>query len=102
MTTHSVGVFRAASRLARLCPGQVKRIRFRRTRFGRRGLAEEQVYAFLRAVVDELTAREGVEAGLRAENARLKGALREWQSNFAPRPGQMADAGRWTEPEQRR
>ncbi|MET8283605.1 DivIVA domain-containing protein, partial [Micromonospora sp. NPDC005174] len=73
---HSVGVFRAASRLARLCPEQVKRIRFRRTNFGRRGLAEEQVYGFLRAVVDELTARDGVEAGLRAENARLKIALR--------------------------
>ncbi|MGW0503204.1 DivIVA domain-containing protein [Micromonospora sp. NPDC003241] len=99
---HSVGVFRAASRLARLCPDQVKQIRFRRTRFGRRGLAEEQVYGFLRAVVDELTARDGVEAGLRAENARLKSALRDWQSGFAPRPGPMANAGRWTEPEQRR
>ncbi|WP_346776075.1 DivIVA domain-containing protein [Micromonospora sp. HNM0581] len=102
MTLHKVGVSRAASRLARLCPEQVKRIRFRRTRFGRRGLAEEQVYGFLRAVVDELTARDGVEASLRAENARLKGALREWQSNFAPRPTRMANAGRWTEPEQRR
>ncbi|MET8256465.1 DivIVA domain-containing protein [Micromonospora sp. NPDC005205] len=99
---HSVGVFRAASRLARLCPEQVKRIRFRRTKLGRRGLAEEQVYGFLRAVVDELTARDGVEAGLRAENARLKTALSQWQSSFAPRPSRMANAGRWTEPEQRR
>ncbi|MDM4722123.1 DivIVA domain-containing protein [Micromonospora sp. WMMA1363] len=80
----------------------MKRIRFRRTRIGRRGLAEEQVYSFLRAVVDELTARDGLEAGLRAENARLKGALREWQSTFTPRPSMMTNAGRWTEPEQRR
>ncbi|WP_243707782.1 hypothetical protein [Micromonospora sp. KC606] len=32
-------------------------MRFRRTRFGRRGLAEEHVYAFLRVIVDELIAR---------------------------------------------
>ncbi|MEU8424012.1 DivIVA domain-containing protein [Micromonospora sp. NPDC048835] len=98
MTMHSVGVVRAASRLARLCPEQVKRIRFRRTKVGRRGLAEEQVYAFLRAVVDELTARNGVEAGLRAENARLKTALRRWQSNFAPGSGRMANAARGARP----
>ncbi|MDG4760749.1 DivIVA domain-containing protein [Micromonospora sp. WMMD710] len=102
MTTHTVGVFQAASRLIRLCPEQVRRIRFRRTKLGRRGLAEEQVYAFLRAVVDDLTARDGVEAGLRAENARLKTALRQWQSNFGPRPSRMSNAGRWTEPDQRR
>ncbi|MFF5219231.1 DivIVA domain-containing protein [Micromonospora sp. NPDC000442] len=102
MTRHSVGVVQAASRLVRLCPEQVKRIRFRRTRFGRRGLAEEQVYGFLRAVVDELAARDGVEASLRAENARLKIALREWQGSIARKTGRMANAGRWTEPEQRR
>lgn len=102
MSTHSVGVFRAGSRLARLGPEQVRRMRFRRAGFGRRGLAEEHVVAFLRAVVDELTARDAVEASLRAENARLKGALRDWQSQFAPRPGRMANVGCWTEPEQRR
>jgi DivIVA domain-containing protein len=102
MTMHSVGVVRAASRLARLCPAQVRRIRFRRTKLGRRGLAEEEVYAFLRAVVDELTARDGVEAGLRAENARLKRALSKRQSNFGSEPSRMTNAGRWTEPDQRR
>ncbi|WP_239098728.1 DivIVA domain-containing protein [Micromonospora qiuiae] len=91
-----------ASRLARLCPDQVRRIRFRRTRLGRRGLAEQQVYAFLRAVVDELTARDRVEAGLRAENARLKTALREWQTSIARRSSRTANARRWTGPEQRR
>lgn len=74
-------------------------MRFRRAGFGRRGLAEEHVVAFLRAVVDELTARDAAEASLRAEHARLKGALRDWQSQFAPRPGRV---GCWTEPEQRR
>lgn len=102
MPTHAVGVFRTAQRLARIGPEQVRRMRFRRTRFGRRGLAEEHVYAFLRAVVDELIARDAVEASLRAENARLKGALRDWQNKFAPRPSRMANAGRWTESEQHR
>lgn len=98
----AVGVFRAASRLVRLYPEQVRRVRFRRTRVGRRGLAEEPVYAFLRQVVDELTARDAAEASLREENARLKHALREWQSRYAPKPGHLANAGRWTEPDQRR
>ncbi|GIJ30673.1 hypothetical protein Vqi01_58350 [Micromonospora qiuiae] len=102
MSRHSVGVVRAASRMARLAPEQVRRIRFRRTRFGRRGLVEEQVYAFVRAVVDELTARDGVEAGIRAENARLKTALGEWQSSRARQPSRTTNAGRWIEPEQRR
>lgn len=98
MAMHSVGVFRAASRLARLHPEQVRRIRFRRTRLGRRGLAEEQVYAFLRAVVDELTARDGVEASLQAENVRLKTALRQWQSNFTPGPSRAPGTERSTRP----
>ncbi len=100
MATQAVGVFRAASRLVRLYPEQVRRVRFRRTRIGRRGLAEDHVYSFLRAVVDELTARDAAEASLRAENARLKRALRDWQSSFAPKPSQMASTGQWSEPEQ--
>ena len=86
-----VGFVRVASRLMRLDIEQVRRLRFRRTGFGRRGLAEEQVYAFLRHVVDELVARDAVEAGLREENARLKSALRDWQSRFVPpQPGRGA------------
>ncbi|MFJ6196543.1 DivIVA domain-containing protein [Micromonospora sp. NPDC092111] len=73
--------------MAPLIPDQVRRLRFRRTRFGRRGLAEEPVYAFLHRVVDELTARDAVEASLREENARLKNTLREWQGQFTPKPG---------------
>ncbi len=99
MSRHSVGVVRSASRLARLCPEQVKRIRFRRAGFGRRGLAEEQVYAFLRAVVDELIVRDRVEAGLRTENARLRTALREWQSGVVGRPSRPTNSGRWLERE---
>ncbi|PZF91209.1 DivIVA domain-containing protein [Micromonospora endophytica] len=81
-------------------PGQVRRFRFRGAAFGRRGLAAEQVYAFLRAVVDELRARDGVEAGLRAENAQLRVALREWQNQCAGRTNRPPNAGRWQPPRQ--
>ncbi|MEU8371269.1 MULTISPECIES: DivIVA domain-containing protein [Micromonospora] len=97
----AVGVFRVASRLVPMAPEQVRRQRFRRTGFGRRGLAEEHVYAFLRRVVDELTARDAVEAGLREENIRLKNALRDWQGQFAPRPGRAVGSA-WTGDQQRR
>ncbi|MGC4886356.1 DivIVA domain-containing protein [Micromonospora sp. NBC_01392] len=97
----AVGVFRVASRLAPMVPDQVRRQRFRRTGFGRRGLVEAHVYAFLHRVVDELIARDRVEASLREENARLKNALRDWQGGYAPRPGQM-DGSAWTGDQQRR
>jgi DivIVA domain-containing protein len=102
MGMSAVGVFRVGSRLARLRPEQVRAVRFRRTPVGRRGLAEDQVYAFVRRVVDELTARDAAEAGLHEENARLKRALRDCQSRYAPRPGYPPNQGRWTEPDQRR
>ena len=79
----TVGMAPAVVRLARLRPERVRVIRFRRTRVGRRGLVEEQVYAFVRRVVDELIARDAAEDGLRKENARLKQALRDWQSQQA-------------------
>ncbi|MFG1954316.1 DivIVA domain-containing protein [Micromonospora sp. NPDC048830] len=91
----AVGVVRTVSRLAPLRPEQVRKVRFRRTRFGRRGLAEENVYAFMRRVVDELVARDAAEANLREENARLKNALRDWQAQFTPKPGHAADSA-WT------
>ncbi|WP_246017173.1 DivIVA domain-containing protein [Micromonospora pisi] len=93
--TSAVGVSRAIQRLSRLRPDQVRAARFARTRFGRRGLAEDQVYAFVRRMVDELIARDAVEAGLREENIRLKEALRAWhEEQSRTRPG---NAGRWTD-----
>lgn len=93
-----MGVASAAGKLARLCPGHVRLVRFRRSRLGRRGLAEDQVYAFVRRVVDELTARDAVEAGLREENARLKRALSEWRSQQRNGGRWPARPVRWTEP----
>jgi DivIVA domain-containing protein len=95
MSTPAVGIIRAARRLVRLHPEQVRAIRFRRTTVGRRGLAEDQVYAFVRRVVDELIARDAAEASLRAENARLKQALRDWHHRFAPRPGRDLSRATW-------
>ncbi|MEV4624863.1 DivIVA domain-containing protein [Micromonospora sp. NPDC049523] len=95
MNARAVGVTRAVRRLSRLRPEQVRAVRFGRTRLGRRGLAEEQVYAFVRQVVDELIARDAAEASLREENSRLKGALRDWQ---ARQPRSRPDnAGHWTD-----
>ncbi|MEV4627027.1 DivIVA domain-containing protein [Micromonospora sp. NPDC049523] len=95
IVTSAVGVSRVVQRLTRLRPEQVRLTRFRRTRIGRRGLAEEQVYAFVRRVTDELVAREATEAALREENLRLKEALRAWHTEQARhRP---VNTGRWTE-----
>lgn len=94
--TSAIGVSRAVQRLTRLRPDQVRTTRFARTRFGRRGLAEDQVYAFVRRMVDELVARDAAEAGLREENIRLKDALRAWheEQSRISRPG---NTGRWTD-----
>ncbi|WP_326558913.1 DivIVA domain-containing protein [Micromonospora sp. NBC_01796] len=95
MSARAVGVTRAVRRLSRLRPEQVRAVRFGRTRLGRRGLAEEQVYAFVRQVVDELIARDAAEASLREENTRLKGALREWQARHSR--SHPDNAGHWTD-----
>ncbi len=60
-----VGVASTAGKLGRLRPERVRLMRFGRNRLGRCGLAEDQVYAFVRRVVDELTARDAAEAALR-------------------------------------
>lgn len=92
----AVGVTRAVRRLSRLRPEQVRAVRFGRTRLGRRGLAENQVYAFVRQVVDDLIARDAAEVALREENLRLKNALRDWQGRYSrTRP---ENAGRWPDP----
>lgn len=101
MTLRAIGISRMAGRLGRLCPAQVRQTRFGWTRIGRRGLVEQQVYAFMRRVADELTARDLAEAALRDENARLKNALRTWQSQQAARLNSNNNR-RWTDSEQHR
>ncbi|MEU1884596.1 DivIVA domain-containing protein [Micromonospora rifamycinica] len=87
MNARSGAIDWSAGRPARettpLAPEQVRRLRFRRSGIGQRGLSEEHVYAFLRRVVDELTSRDTVEAGLREENTRLMNALKAFSGPAA-------------------
>ncbi|MEU7616270.1 DivIVA domain-containing protein [Micromonospora rifamycinica] len=65
-----------------LCPTQVRRQGFGRSR---NGLDPGEVDGFLHRVADELAALHAELARTREENARIKGALRDWQSRFGPR-----------------
>ncbi|QDY11963.1 DivIVA domain-containing protein [Micromonospora sp. HM134] len=65
-----------------LCTSQVRQQRFRRSRHG---LDPAEVDGFLHRIADELAVLHAELARTREENARIKGALRDWQSRFAPR-----------------
>lgn len=67
----------------RLDPHRVRAMIFRRTSWLRRGLDPTAVYAFAARVAAELEARERDLAVVRAENIRIKNALRDWQSQMA-------------------
>jgi len=64
----------------RLSAELVRSATFGRTPLGRRGLSEDEVSGFLHRVAQEFGGLETELVGARAENARLKAALREWQS----------------------
>ncbi|MEV4754278.1 DivIVA domain-containing protein [Micromonospora sp. NPDC049559] len=91
-----MGIYLSRMPPQRIRAANIRRVRFRRAALGRRGLAEEQVYAFVRWMVDELTAREATETALRDQNARLRRALRERQDWQAAR--RHRNAGRWKNP----
>lgn len=74
------GAYRSMSYLP-LRPWQVRNHTFT-TR--RRGLDPVEVAAFLDRVAGDLAAVEAEVARSRAETARIKDALREWQSRQAP------------------
>ena len=59
---------------------QVRSARFGRTNLGRRGFNEDEVTGFLHRLAEEISGLEADLATVRAENARIKGALRDWQS----------------------
>ncbi|WFE95005.1 DivIVA domain-containing protein [Micromonospora sp. WMMD987] len=65
-----------------LCASQVRQQWFGRSRDG---LDPGEVDGFLHRVADELAVLHAELARTREENARIKGALRDWQSRFGPR-----------------
>jgi DivIVA domain-containing protein len=67
-------------RARRISPEQIRSATFSRTTFGRRGISEDEVLRFLHRVAGDVNGLEDELAMARAENARLKDALRQWQS----------------------
>jgi DivIVA domain-containing protein len=59
---------------------RIRSARFGRTTLGRRGFIEDEVTDFLHRVAGEVSGLEAELSQVRAENARIKGALRDWQS----------------------
>lgn len=66
-----------------LLPWQVRERRFPPTRLGRRGLPPDEVYAFLDRVATDMADLHTALAESRRETARIKDALRRWQSGHA-------------------
>lgn len=58
---------------------------FRKAAWWRRGLDRVSVFAFVARVAGELELRDRDLAAARAENDRLKAALRDWQTRVAAR-----------------
>ncbi|MFY1669224.1 DivIVA domain-containing protein [Plantactinospora sp. WMMB334] len=74
----------------RLMPSQVRTRRFTPVGFGRRGVDPDEVAQFLDQVAGDL-ARAYIElASVRKQNARIKDALRRWQSRPAPTAHELA------------
>ncbi|MFF5180682.1 DivIVA domain-containing protein [Micromonospora sp. NPDC000316] len=68
-----------------LLPWQVRERRFAPTAPGRRGLNPDDVYAFLDRVAGDMAAVYAALAESRLETARIKHALRRWQTDHAGR-----------------
>ncbi|NJC12672.1 DivIVA domain-containing protein [Micromonospora profundi] len=66
-----------------LLPWQVRERRFAPTGLGRRGLNPDDVYAFLDRVAGDMAAVYAALAESRLETARIKHALRRWQTEQA-------------------
>ncbi|WP_405429901.1 DivIVA domain-containing protein [Micromonospora sp. NBC_00617] len=81
-TTHpsQPSYYRSATYLP-LFPWQVRERRFRPIPFARRGLDPDEVYAFLDRVAGDLSALHAALGDSRQETARIKDALRQWQSD---------------------
>ncbi|MGW5556798.1 DivIVA domain-containing protein [Micromonospora sp. NPDC003944] len=79
------GTLYDGTRLARLHPSQVRDRQFTIVGFGRRGLDAGEVRRFLHRVALDLATLHHDVARLSEENARVKRALRDWQSAWSER-----------------
>jgi DivIVA domain-containing protein len=73
-----------------LWPSQVRTRRFTPVGFRRRGVDPDEVTEFLDRVAGDLARAYAEVAGLREQNARIKDALRRWQSRQAPTARELA------------
>ncbi|MFF0365781.1 DivIVA domain-containing protein [Micromonospora sp. NPDC005087] len=77
------GVTYRSAAYTSLLPWQVRERRFSPTGLGRRGLNPDDVYAFLDRVAVDMAAVYAALAESRLETARIKNALRHWQTDQA-------------------
>ncbi|MFC0006966.1 DivIVA domain-containing protein [Micromonospora siamensis] len=89
LRTRGPGANYRSSAYLPLLPWQVRERQFRWTRLGRRGLDPDEVQTFLERVAGDLAAVHDALRESRLETARIKEALRRWQSEQAQR-GQAA------------
>ncbi|MGI5213559.1 DivIVA domain-containing protein [Plantactinospora sp. CA-290183] len=73
-----------------LLPSQVRLRRFTPVGFGRRGVDPDEVTEFLEQVAGDLARAYAELAGVREQNARIKTALRRWQSQQVPTAYELA------------
>ncbi|MEN3608244.1 DivIVA domain-containing protein [Plantactinospora sp. ZYX-F-223] len=71
-------------------PSQVRARRFTPVRFGRRGVDPGEVATFLDRVAGDLAWAYAELARTREQNARIKDALRRWQSRQVASPHGLA------------
>jgi DivIVA domain-containing protein len=64
----------------RISADQIRSASFTRTALGRRGFTEDEVIGFLHRIAEEIGGLETELANAHAENARIKTALRDWQT----------------------
>jgi cell division septum initiation protein DivIVA len=80
----------------RISVAQIRSAKFGRTSIGRRGFNEDEVVHFLHRLAEEVSGLEADLASVRAENSRIKAALRDWQRQVGdsrmPTSGSSADA----------
>jgi cell division septum initiation protein DivIVA len=77
----------------RISVAQIRSAKFGRTSIGRRGFNEDEVVGFLHRLAEEVSGLEADLASVRAENSRIKAALRDWQRQVGDSRSPVSGAG---------